>query len=114
MTEALESLGIAAGAVLAVCAVLGLVGRWVARRVFLPWLNETLIEPLEATRHQVTVNNHESETPTVPDMLHTLSDQVTAMDTTFAGHLGESAAAWGHFERRLRALERAERERHKS
>lgn len=107
MRDLIEYAGVIAGSVLAVSAVLALVGRWVARRLLLPWLRETLIDPLEATRHQVTpVNNQRSETPTVPDLLHTLSDQVTAMDSTFAGHLSWSAGIVAQLVRRIESLER--------
>lgn len=107
----LELLGKVAGATLAVLALLALIVRWVNRRLLLPWLRETLIEPIEATRHQVTANNHASEVPTVPDMLHTLSDQVVAMDDTFSEHMGESAAAWARLDVRVSELERINRER---
>lgn len=111
MMEFLELLGKAAGATLAVCALVALFGRWVSRRVFLPWLRETLIEPLEATRHQVTANNHQSpETPTVPDLLHSLSDQVGAMDDTFSEHVGQSVQAWTNLDIRVSELERRNRE----
>ncbi len=111
MVDFLEQVGIASGAVLAVCAVLGLVGRWVARRLFLPWLREHLLDPIAETKHQVTANNHESAVPTVPDMLHTLSDQVGAMDDTFAEHVGQSVQEWARLDVRVSDLERINRER---
>jgi hypothetical protein len=104
-------LGKAAGATLAVCALLALAGRWISRRVFLPWLRETLIDPIKATQHQVTANSHQSDVPTVPDLLHTLSDQVVAMDDTFSQHVGQSVQEWARLDVRVSELERINRER---
>lgn len=73
--------------------------------VMIPWLRQYVRKPLEAmrtrvseTHHQVTVNHHASEEPTVLDQLHTLEvglerleGRVGVMATIYDNHVDHTA-----------------------
>lgn len=62
------------GTVLSLC----ILGGFVVRFVILPWLQAHLVEPVKDTQHQVTENQHQSDTPTLPDRIEDLTDAVHA------------------------------------
>jgi hypothetical protein len=62
------------GTLISLCVLAGLAVRY----VLLPWLQTHLLEPVKETNHQVSVNAHQSDEPTIPDRIEDLSAQVTA------------------------------------
>lgn len=58
------------GAVLSImlgfCALIGLASKF----VLLPWLKEQLVEPVQETHKQVTVNSYQSDPLTLLDLVH--------------------------------------------
>ena len=76
---------------------LGLLGLAV-RYVLVPWLKEHVITPVKETNHQVTVNKHVSNPPTLLDKIDRVSRDVAdvqtdvrAASTMFEGHIELSA-----------------------
>jgi hypothetical protein len=73
--DTLETLGAGLGLLLAFCALIGLIAKYVV----LPWL-EDRFAPLAAkvnqTHHQVTTNGHVSQEPTLKDDVHSLANEV--------------------------------------
>lgn len=65
----LTYVGALLGVILSTFAILA-----AAWAVLKPWLKAQLIDPIHETRHQVTVNGHSSDTPTVLDLLAELRD----------------------------------------
>lgn len=71
----LENAGSVLGLLLAFCAVVGLIAKY----VLLPWLEDRfapLRDKLEETHHQVTTNGHVSADPTLKDQVHSLRNEV--------------------------------------
>ena len=62
------------GVITAVAAVLGL--GW---RLLLPWLREQIVHPIQQTHHQVTVNHHSSDEPTVLDRVDDVQKAVESL-----------------------------------
>ena len=57
---------------LALAALAGLMVRW----VLLPYLREHLLKPMQRVEHQVSVNAHQSDEPTVLDRLDDMHTEV--------------------------------------
>ena len=57
---------------LALAALAGLMVRW----VLLPYLREHLLKPMQRVEHQVSVNNHTSDVPTMLDKIDDLHGEV--------------------------------------
>lgn len=57
---------------LALAAIAGLLVRW----VLLPYLREHLLKPMQRVEHQVSVNNHTSDVPTMLDKIDDLHGEV--------------------------------------
>lgn len=70
------------GTVLSLC----ILGGFVTRFIVLPWLKDHLLEPVKDTHHQVSVNAHQSEEPTIPDRIEDLAGQLT---TATRDHLAQ-------------------------
>jgi hypothetical protein len=107
-TELLAILGAMAGLAVALCVLLGYFAKFVA----LPWLREHLVTPIKETQHQVTVNGHVSQDPTLLDKIDSLQgavDDVQADQRTaarmFEGHIDRSAGEWGRLWRAIHELE---------
>ena len=101
-------IGSACGTFLAVVGVLALV--WAFMK---PWLISQLVEPLHETRdasrqtqHQVTVNGHSSETPTVLDLLSELRTGQQEIRDDFAAHVRRGQRRDGVVDRRMDAFDR--------
>jgi hypothetical protein len=78
---------------LGLCALAGIIGRV----VLLPWIRTHLLEPVQETNRQVTVNGHTSRDPTLKDSVHSLQEQYTelrrdiaAAAIMFDGHIAAS------------------------
>jgi hypothetical protein len=50
------------------------------RYILLPWLKAQLVTPVQETHHQVTVNAHKSNPPTLRDGLDTLNGRVSRVE----------------------------------
>ena len=57
---------------LALAAIAGLLVRW----VLMPYLREHLLRPMQRVEHQVSVNNHTSDVPTMLDKIDDLHGEV--------------------------------------
>lgn len=57
---------------LALAALAGLMVRW----VLMPYLREHLLRPMQRVEHQVSVNNHTSDVPTMLDKIDDLHGEV--------------------------------------
>lgn len=57
---------------LALGAIAGLLVRW----VLMPYLREHLLRPMQRVEHQVSVNNHTSDVPTMLDKIDDLHGEV--------------------------------------
>ena len=57
---------------LALAAIAGLLVRW----VLMPYLREHLLRPMQRVEHQVSVNNHTSDVPTMLDKIDDLAGEV--------------------------------------
>ena len=57
---------------LALAAIAGLLVRW----VLMPYLREHLLRPMQRVEHQVSVNNHTSDVPTMLDKIDDLHREV--------------------------------------
>lgn len=60
---------------LAVCAVVGMLVRW----VLLPYLREHLVEPMKTVKKQVTENHHSNHEPTVLDHIDDVGQQIESL-----------------------------------
>lgn len=72
MSVAAEAVALAA----TVLGILAAVTGFGLKYILLPWLKTNLVDKVEETHHQVTVNAHASPEPTVLDKLDTLAEQV--------------------------------------
>jgi hypothetical protein len=96
------------GITIGLCTLVGLAARF----VLMPWLREHLVTPIKETQHQVTVNGHVSQDPTLLDKIDSLQgavDDVQADQRTaarmFEGHIDRSSGEWGRMWRAIHALE---------
>lgn len=103
----LSLIGAILGVVLSALALLAILWAFIK-----PWLVLQLVEPLRETRHQVTVNGHSSDTPTVLDLLSELRDgqarihdEVTEARSLFDSHIAWSEETERRVDRRIAALE---------
>ena len=71
---------------------------WLVKPRVQRWAQEQIIGPLHETRHQVTVNHHSSERPTLLDRFDDLQDEVRQLRGDFTNHLllanKDTAAMW--------------------
>lgn len=104
-----ETVNLIVGVLTAVTLLGGMVAA-ATRYMLLPWLREHLVKPVEHVKKQVTENHHENETPTLPDRIDDVAQQVfdaslqvAALARMFDGHLesaaAESTAMWSALER---------------
>jgi hypothetical protein len=84
------------GIVVAVLTILGAGAKF----ILLPWLQRELFGPVQRTHHQVTVNHHSSDTPTILDRLDDVQDEVRKVRSDLSRHLlnSEDAQTEGHKE----------------
>jgi hypothetical protein len=77
-------------------SLLGAAVKW----VLLPDIERELISPVKQTHHQVTVNHHSSDTPTVLDRLDDVQDEIRSVRGDLSTHLlnAERAQTEGHRE----------------
>jgi hypothetical protein len=92
-----DLLALLVGGLTAVTLTVGLVGLSV-RYALLPWLREHLVIPVNQVKKQVTENHHSNETPTIPDRIDDVAQQVydaslqiVALARMFDGHLDQAA-----------------------
>ena len=78
------------GILSAITLIFGLLGVAV-RLVLVPWLKEHVIAPVKETNHQVTVNKHTSDPPTLLDKVDKVQADVRAAARMFEGHIDLSA-----------------------
>lgn len=75
-----SDLGVVAGTILSVCALIGLA----VRVALVPYLRDTLVRPVQETHRQVTQNRHANPEPTVLDRIDDVHDAVRRMSDTLA------------------------------
>lgn len=107
VTDALATAGALVGLLLGLCALSAIF----ARVVVLPWLRTHLLEPVQETNRQVTVNGHVSAEPTLKDSVHRLQEQyvslrseIAAAAFMFDGHIAASEADRGNLWRVVNML----------
>lgn len=98
--------------VVAVCTGFGaVVGAFaIIWRFLKPWLRAELLEPVQQTRHQVSVNAHSSTAPTVLDRLDDVRRQLDGVSARLDEHLEASSAESHDMWRALALLHTRNRE----
>ena len=84
------------GTIVGLMTLLGASIKW----VLLPYLERELIHPVKQTHHQVTVNHHSSDVPTVLDRIDDVQDEIRSVRSDLSTHLlnAEQAQTEGHRE----------------
>lgn len=72
----IEIVGGAVGAILGICALIGLLVKF----VLLPYLEKNLVKPINEVHRQTTVNGHSSADPTLLDRI---DDKLWAFESAF-------------------------------
>lgn len=92
-----DAVTIVVGILSAITLAIGLLGLAV-RMVLVPWLEKHVIAPVKETNHQVTVNKHTSDPPTLLDKVDRVQDKVDKVEADvrsaarmFEGHIDLSA-----------------------
>lgn len=92
-----DAVTITVGVLTAITLMCGLIGL-ATRYVLVPWMKEHVIGPVKETNHQVTVNKHISDPPTLLDKIDHVQHDVTqartdiaTASTMFEGHIDLSA-----------------------
>lgn len=102
----MEQVWSAAGGAISVLILLGLAVKY----VLVPYLERTLIRPVHDTHRQLSVNKHESDPPTMRDLVDTAIAKVDTLGRMFDGHLdwsqGETDRLWRSNERLEELIER--------
>lgn len=70
------------GSIITVAGAAGVVW-WLVKPRIAEWVERELIQPVRETHHQVTVNHHSSDEPTILDRLDTLTASVGAQAQEF-------------------------------
>jgi hypothetical protein len=102
MRDVLETAGALVALALGICALAGIAGRVVV----LPWIRTHLLEPVQETNRQVTVNGHVSEEPTLKDAVHTLQEKHDQLREAYGDLRRDIAAAAVMFDGHIAASER--------
>lgn len=81
---ALETLAVVVGLLATGGGLLAGVVAVSVRLILLPWLRDNLLGKLSDVHHQVTVNGHTSDEPTVLDSVDRVGDQLGTLSTQLA------------------------------
>lgn len=92
-----DVVAITVGVLTILTLLIGLLGLAV-RMILVPWLKEHVINPVKETNHQVTVNKHVSDPPTLLDKVDRVQNKVDKVESDvrsaarmFEGHIDLSA-----------------------
>jgi hypothetical protein len=98
VNDSLSLVAAAVGITVGLLTLLGAAVKW----VLLPYIQRELVDPIQQTHHQVTVNHHSSETPTILDRLDDVQDEIRSVRSDLSSHLlnAERAQSDGHAEAR--------------
>lgn len=75
MGQAVTAVLFGAGAIVTLATALGVLW-WLVKPRVTAWAESQILGPVRETHHQVTVNHHSSEEPTVLDKLDTVRQEV--------------------------------------
>lgn len=92
-----DAIAITVGVLTILTLLIGLLGLAV-RMILVPWLKEHVINPVKETNHQVTVNKHISDPPTLLDKVDRVQNNLDRVEADvrsaaqmFEGHIELSA-----------------------
>lgn len=68
------------GATLSIVMMLLTLFALAARYVLLPWLKDQLVNPVQETHKQLTVNNYKSDNLTILDLVHLLGHRLDRVE----------------------------------